>query len=144
MAEFGIPHNRGDREEALAAVRAALAMQNNLDSLNTKLVAEGLEPLAHGIGLHFGEVMAGNLGSSHRLEYTVIGAAVNVASRLEGLTRRFKDHPILISGELRELLGDDVDVVDLGSHIVKGWPTPVQVFGLRGLITSRIDASRSD
>ena len=144
MAEFGIPHNRGDREEALAAVRAALAMQNNLDSLNTTLVAEGLEPLAQGIGLHFGEVMAGNLGSSHRLEYTVIGSAVNVASRLEGLTRRFKDHPILISGELRELLGDDVDVVDLGTHMVKGWPTPVQVFGLRGLIISRNDASRSD
>ena len=48
MAEFGIPHNRGDREEALAAVRAALAMQSNLDSLNKTLEAEGLEPLARG------------------------------------------------------------------------------------------------
>ena len=133
MAEFGIPHNRGDREEALAAVRAALAMQSNLDSLNKTLEAEGLEPLAQGIGLHFGEVMAGNLGSSHRLEYTVIGATVNVASRLEGLTRRFSDHPILISGELRELLGDDVEVVDLGTQMVKGWPKPVQVHGLIGL-----------
>ena len=141
MAEFGIPHNRGDREEALAAVRAALAMQSNLDSLNTTLEAEGVEPLAQGIGMHFGEVMAGNLGSSHRLEYTVIGAAVNVASRLEGLTRRFKEHPILISGELRELLGDAVEVVDLGPQMVKGWPTPVQVFGLKGLNTPKDDRS---
>ena len=144
MAEFGIPHNRGDREEALAAVRAALAMQTNLDNLNTTLKAEGLEPLAQGIGLHFGEVMAGNLGSSHRLEYTVIGAAVNVASRLEGLTRRFKEHPILISGELRELLGDAVNVVDLGPQMVKGWPKPVQVFGLEGLNAIQSKAPRLD
>lgn len=133
MAEFGVPHHRGDREEALAAIRAALAMRDNLATLNATLQDEGLEPLAQGIGLHFGEVMAGNLGSSHRLEYTVIGATVNVASRLEGLTRRFSEYPILISGELQEVLGDAVESVDLGPQMVKGWPNPVQVFGVRGL-----------
>ena len=133
MAEFGIPESRGDREEALAAVRAALAMQDSLAALNRRLTQEGRPPLSQGIGLHFGEVIAGNLGSQDRLEFTVIGATVNVASRLEGLTRRFSDHPILISGELRDLLGDAIDAVDLGAQMVKGWPDPVQVFGLTEL-----------
>ena len=130
MAEFGVPHHRGDKEEALAAVRAALTMRDNLTQLNEELQLDGQEPLAQGIGLHFGEVMAGNLGSSHRLEYTVIGATVNVASRLEGLTRHFDQHSILISGDLRELLGDAVEVIDLGPQMVKGWPEPIQVFSL--------------
>ena len=133
MAEFGVPVHRGDRAEALAAVRAALAMQANLDALNRDLEQEGLEPLRQGIGIHCGDVMAGNLGSSHRLEYTVIGAAVNLASRLESLTRRFPDYPILMSGDVRELIADAVLVEDLGSHSVKGWPDPIAVFGLIAL-----------
>ena len=108
-------------------------MRDNRSTLNSTLQEEGLEPLAQGIGLHFGEVMAGNLGSSHRLECTVIGATVNVASRLEGLTRRFSEYPILISGELQEVLGDAVESIDLGPQMVKDWPNPVQVFGVLGL-----------
>ena len=133
MAEFGIPESRGHFQEALAAVRAAVQMQSSLDKLNQRLVSENRPTLRQGIGLHFGEVIAGNLGSENRLEYTVIGATVNVASRLEGLTRRFSDHPILISGELRELLGQAVETIDLGPQMVKGWPKPVQVHGLIGL-----------
>ena len=133
MAEFGVPVHRGDRAEALAAVRAALAMQANLEALNRELEQEGVAPLRQGIGIHCGEVIAGNLGSSHRLEYTVIGAAVNLASRLESLTRQFPAFPILMSGELRELLADDVLVEDLGTHAVKGWPDPIPVYGLIAL-----------
>jgi len=125
--------HRGDRAEALAAVRAALAMQANLEALNRELEQEGVAPLRQGIGIHCGEVIAGNLGSSHRLEYTVIGAAVNLASRLESLTRQFPDFPVLMSGELRELLTEDVLVEDLGSHAVKGWPDPIPVYGLIAL-----------
>ncbi|WP_413441815.1 CHASE2 domain-containing protein [Synechococcus sp. MIT S1220] len=130
MAEFGVPQHRGEREEALAAVRAALAMQDNLSALNVDLEREGLEPLRQGIGIHVGEVIAGNLGSSHRLEYTVIGAPVNLASRLESLTRNFPEHPILMSDAVRTLLGDEVQVESLGRHQVKGWPEPIEVFGL--------------
>ena len=133
MAEFGVPRSRGDAEEALAAVRAALTMRERLAALNRELAAQGLPSLRQGIGLHVGEVIAGNLGSPQRLEFTVIGAAVNVASRLEGLTRRFPDHPILISGELLALLPPGVEVDPLGSHPLKGWPQPLEVFGLRGL-----------
>ncbi|KZR64712.1 MULTISPECIES: adenylate/guanylate cyclase domain-containing protein [Prochlorococcus] len=134
MAEFGIPESRGDREEALAAIRAALAMQKSLARLNDQLTAEQRSTLSQGIGMHFGDLIAGNLGSSDRLEFTVIGATVNVASRLEGLTRRFKDYPILISGELFALVDDAVEVVDLGPQAVKGLPEPIKVFGLVRLI----------
>ena len=133
MAEFGVPRHRGDQQEALAAVRAALAMQANLAELNRELEQEGLEPLQQGIGIHFGEVIAGNLGSSHRLEYTVIGSPVNLASRLEALTRQFPQHPILISATVRDLLGDHAVVQCLGLCPVKGWPDPIEVFSLQAL-----------
>ncbi len=133
MAEFGVPRSRGDREEARAAVRAALAMQSGLQALNRELAAVGRQPLRHGIGLHVGEVTAGNLGAAQRLEFTVVGATVNVASRLEGLTRRYPEQPILISGELLALLPGELDVVPLGAHTLKGWPQPLEVFGLRGV-----------
>jgi adenylate cyclase len=134
MAEFGVPRSRGDEVEALAAVRAALAMRTSLAQLNAELVAAGRPPLRQGIGLHFGEVMAGNLGSSQRQEFTVIGLSVIVASRLEGLSRQFPDTPILISGELLALLPDQVRVLPLGSHRLKGLPDPVDVYGLLDLI----------
>lgn len=137
MAEFGVPIHRGDRAEALAAVRTALAMQANLEELNRELEKEGQEPLRQGIGIHCGEVMAGNLGSSHRLEYTVIGATANLASRLESLTREFPEYPILLSGDVRDQIVDDIIVDDLGSHAVKGWPLPIKVFGLVSLRSSQ-------
>ncbi|MCP9933697.1 adenylate/guanylate cyclase domain-containing protein [Cyanobium sp. Candia 9D4] len=133
MAEFGVPRSRGDAEEARAAVRAALAMQQRLEALNVELAAAGTPPLKHGIGLHFGEVIAGNLGSSQRLEFTVVGASVNVTSRLEGLTRLFPAHPILVSGDLLALLPEELEVLPLGSHRIKGWPVPLEVYALQGL-----------
>ena len=108
-------------------------LQASLAQLNAELAAAGRQPLRQGIGLHFGEVMAGNLGSSQRLEFTVIGMSVIVASRLERLTRRFPDTPILISGALLALLPDRLQVLPLGSHRLKGLPDPVDVYGLLGL-----------
>ncbi|MCX5953060.1 MAG: adenylate/guanylate cyclase domain-containing protein [Cyanobacteria bacterium] len=134
MAEFGVPRSRGDEVEALAAVRAALGMRASLAQLNVELVAAGRPPLRQGIGLHFGDVMAGNLGSSQRLEFTVIGLSVIVASRLEGLSRQFPDTPILISGDLLALLPNQLQVKPLGRHRLKGLPDPVDVYGLLDLI----------
>ncbi len=133
MAEFGLPRSRGDRQEALAAAQAALRMQSALVALNEERHTAGLAPLRMGIALHVGEVMAGNLGLPERLEYTAIGAAVNVTSRLEALTRRFADQPVLISGELQALIADRADTVPLGRHELRGWPEPVEVHGLRAL-----------
>ena len=86
-------------------------------------------------------MIAGNLGSSQRLEFTVVGASVNLASRLEGLTRQFPEYPILISAavvalladQLPALLADRAELVDLGAHQLRGWPESIGVYGLRPL-----------
>jgi adenylate cyclase len=108
-------------------------MQSALEALNRERKKEGLALLRMGIALHVGEVMAGNLGLPERLEYTAIGGAVNVTSRLEALTRSFADQPVLISGELQALIADRADTVPLGRHELRGWPEPVEVHGLRAL-----------
>jgi adenylate cyclase len=141
MAEFGVPRSRGDAAEALAAVRAALAMQAALERLNGELRQQGQPTLRQGIGIHLGDVIAGNLGSSQRLEFTVVGAAVNLASRLESLSRRFPHCPVLISGEVLALLPDQFDVEPLGEHLLKGWPHPIAVYGLREVPISPESAS---
>ncbi|MFM7674026.1 MAG: CHASE2 domain-containing protein, partial [Synechococcus sp.] len=96
MAVFGSPVSRGAQQEAAAAVRCALAMEERLDALNAvwrqEAAADGsdqeFQPLANGVGLASGPVVAGQIGSPQRMEFTVIGDTVNLASRLEGLTRR--------------------------------------------------------
>jgi adenylate cyclase len=77
--------------------------------------------------------MAGNLGSSQRMEFAVIGASVNVASRLETLTRLYPQTRILISGAILALLPERLEVLPLGAHDLRGWPEPLQVYGLLGL-----------
>ncbi len=90
MAVFGSPVGRGVQQEAEAAVRCALAMGARLQQLNAAWQERGLEPLANGVGLASGPVLAGQIGSPQRMDFTVIGDTVNLASRLEGLTRRLE------------------------------------------------------
>ena len=85
MALFGAPVTQGDAADR--ALAAALAMERALVSLNTELAAEGRPPLAIGVGVNTARVVAGNIGSSRRLNYSVIGDGVNVAARLQSLTR---------------------------------------------------------
>lgn len=143
MAEFGVPRSRGDAAEAMAAVRAAVAMQVALERLNGELRAQGQPTLRQGIGIHVGEVIAGNLGSSQRLEFTVVGATVNLASRLERLSRSFPHCPVLISGEVLALLPDQLVVESLGEHRLEGWSRPIAVYGVGGLRISDAITPRS-
>jgi len=129
MAVFGAPVSRSD--DAMRAVRAALAMRAALAKLNARFAERGIEPLRFGIGLHTGEVVAGNIGSVKRMEYTVIGDAVNVASRLESKTKELATD-LLISDATRERLDASVDVEAIGEVTVKGRAQAVKIFKVRG------------
>ena len=84
-------------------------------------------PLKTGIGLHVGEVLFGNIGASKRLDFTVIGEAVNVASRIEGFCKPL-DRSVLLSEDIAALLGDDVE--PMGEVHLKGLKKPEQLFAL--------------
>jgi len=124
LALFGAPLEASDA--AHRAVAAGREMLTAMDRIN----AQTSWPLRIGIGIHFGEVVAGSIGSPRRKEYTVIGATVNFASRLEALNKELGSQ-LLISESVREALGDDgSDAVALGEVEVRGYERPVAVFQL--------------
>lgn len=97
LAVFGVPEHTGD--EATRAIRAAHGMEQALVAHNDARRAAGLVPLAHGIGVHFGPVAAGHVGTRERLQYTVIGDTVNVTSRLQTATKE-AGVPVLLSADV--------------------------------------------
>lgn len=128
MVVFGIPNPHED--DAVRAVRCAWKMQHALKEHNIERRSRGLTDLQQGIGVHFGEVVAGNLGTSERLQYTVIGDAVNLASRLESATKEL-ECPVLISQDLVDALPEDNRVFNFsscGSIRVKGRDAAIEVY----------------
>jgi adenylate cyclase len=125
MAIFGAPVDLPDRE--LAAVRAAVAMSSRIAELR----AETGSQVGFGIGVHTGEAIVGNIGTSRLMSYTAIGDAVNVAARLESEARTGE---ILISGETYEKIAAHVDVEELGSIYLKGRLNPIRVFKVLRLV----------
>jgi adenylate cyclase len=128
MAVFGAPIAYPDH--ALHACRAALAMQAGIERLSSARVAEGKEPIVIGIGVNAGEVVAGTVGTEDRMEYTVIGDNVNVASRL---TSNAKPGQILMSRRTLDLVRHAVEARPLGSIHVKGKDEEVEAYELVGL-----------
>lgn len=128
MAVFGAPVARED--DATRAVMAALEMRRILARYNQQRVARGLQPIETGIGITKGEAVTGNIGSEQRMEYTVIGDTVNVASRLEGLTKNY-EYKILINDRVYEDIKDIVPCVDLGYAQVKGKGETVHIYGIK-------------
>lgn len=124
MAVFGIPDPQGAET---AALRAALEMRRRLERLNADLEARGLPRLENGIGVHAGEVVAGYLGSEERLEFTVIGNPVNLASRIEGATKRL-GRPILFSRRMAEAVSEAFSVARVGETDLKGIAEPVPLY----------------
>lgn len=117
----------GDPAAACRAARAAAeAAHVGLDALNARRAADGLPALRHGIALHVGEVQYGNIGAEARLDFTVIGSAVNLASRLEGLCARLA-RPTVASAAFAEHGG--AGLVSLGRFELKGIDAPQEVFG---------------
>lgn len=136
--------SQGIELDARAAVSAALEMRERLAALNILRIADGLLPLRIGIGLNHGEVLAGQIGAAQRSEFTVIGDAVNAASRLEGMTKEF--HTDLAIGEsVAELLDDTYLTRRLGRIQLKGKKKPMMVFEVLGRCGQRdITWSRED
>lgn len=127
MAVFGAPLNHPD--DAERAVRAALAMRRALRAYNQDRQARGMPPIETGIGITMGEAVSGNIGSEQRMDYTVIGDTVNIASRLETLTKDY-EHKILINEPLYLEVRDKIPCVDLGFAQVKGKEGSVHIFGV--------------
>ncbi|WP_426123808.1 adenylate/guanylate cyclase domain-containing protein [Pararhizobium sp. PWRC1-1] len=110
--------------DLLAAIREA---QTAMAALNEENVQKGHQPLGYGIGVHVGDVMYGNIGSRSRLDFTVIGPTVNIASRLESLTKEIK-RPVLLSQAFVEMAGCQTKLENLGSHMLRGLSEPIGVF----------------
>jgi adenylate cyclase len=141
MAVWGNVSSHGAAEDAKAAVRAALGMRHEMPKLNAAWQAEGINPLAFGIGINHGEAIVGNIGSyepHERLDPTVIGDAVNLASRLEALTRQYS-LDILIGATAAELVRDEFYLRPVDLVQVKGKTEPVDVFTLIGARKDDVD-----
>jgi len=127
MVLFGAPRRSPD--PCGHAVRCAVAMLDGLDELNREFEREGLPAIAIGIGISFGAVTVGNIGSSERHNYSAIGDAVNVAARLEGLTKELGRKIVVTEAVARRAEGQ-FEFDALGRHEVKGH-SPVEVWGVR-------------
>ncbi len=132
MSVYGAPTSGGAAEDAWRAVQTAHEMRVRLGELQKQWRAAGKPELKIGIGLNHGEVVVGNIGSPHRMEYTVIGDPVNVASRVEGLNKEFGTD-ILLTDTVYELVKDRVEVRIAGTTAVKGREQKVNVYALETL-----------
>jgi adenylate cyclase len=125
MAIFGDWTGRADHADA--AVAAAREMLSRLAAFNAELVARGEAPLHVGIGVHTGRAVVGSIGSPHRMEFTAIGDAVNVAARVEGLAAALGE-PMLLTAATRAALRSTPALEVLGAHDVKGQREPIVVY----------------
>jgi len=141
MAVWGNVSSRGVAEDAKAAVRAALGMRASLRKLNEQWRAEGKTELKFGLGVNHGEAVVGNIGSyepHERLDPTVMGDAVNLASRLEGLTRTY-GVDILLGEAVCDLVRDEFHLRTVARAQVKGKSEPVDICALIAARSDDVD-----
>ncbi|AFY69465.1 adenylate/guanylate cyclase with Chase sensor [Thalassoporum mexicanum PCC 7367] len=132
MAEFGSPVSQGEKTDVMNSLKAALEMRSALANLRQEWKDNGKLPFFNGIGINWGEVVVGDIGSPRRKEYAVIGDTVNVASRVEGLTKELGTD-ILITDSVYELVKDEIEVVDMGDHLLRGRAGSIKLYGLVSL-----------
>lgn len=130
MAFWNAPTN--DREHVRRACLAALSAARASNMLNEKWRQEGKPELHTRFGLHTGNCIVGNVGSVDRMDYTAMGDAVNIASRLEGLNRHFQTQ-ILVSKKIRQRAGDEFVFRPVGQVVPKGKTLPTAIYELMGL-----------
>jgi len=127
MIVFGAPVDRGGEEEARAAVDCGLAMLDEVERINEDWKGTGRPIIKIGCGIHTGEATCGVVGAERRLEYTLIGDTVNLASRLESTTKELSV-PILVSEATARFLNDEYETKPLGEVKVKGKTKNTTVF----------------
>lgn len=144
MAHWGALDDDEGGEHARAALAAAREMHTALNQLNERWAKEGKDPFKIGVGIHLGEAVAGELGSPERIEFGVIGDAVNLASRIEGLTKPF-GADVIFSSQVSQAAGP-TGAISLGKVRVKGRSAPVELFayGDEKLITEKVSAIEKD
>lgn len=127
---FGAPMR--DEDNDWRAINAAFDMRERLTALNQRRTERGDAPIDNGIGIASGRVIAGQMGSIDRCVYTVIGDTVNVAARIESMTREFVDHPVLVNDDVHQAVRDRPGIVSvpLGAQRVKGRRAAVDVYAV--------------
>jgi len=132
MAIWGnTPYNFGPQEDAIRAVRSALAMLDELRRLNAKWISEGKSEWRIGIGLNHGQVIVGDMGSQQHKEFGVIGDSVNLGARLESLTKVYHLQ-ILVGESVAELVRDHFHLRNVDFVKVKGKNQPVRAYTVLG------------
>ena len=128
MAGWGVPVTNED-EDAVKAVSCAVEIQEIVNSKTRTFFTGDAGKLRIGIGMHTGPLVAGNLGSSQRMDYTVIGDTVNLAARLEGVAGPGE---IIITEDTRKRLGDRFDLETREPVKVKGKAKEIRIYNVRG------------
>ena len=129
MAFWGAPIPQ--QNHALLACKSAIAMRDSLKDLNRSWIEDGRPPFPMRIGVNTGEMIVGNMGSTGKFAYTVIGDSVNLASRLEGANKEYRSN-IMVSGRTYDLVKDVIVGRELDHITVKGRSEPVAVYELLG------------
>jgi adenylate cyclase len=142
MAVWGNVRSDGVREDTANAVRAALAMREELARLNESWRERGWPELRAGIAVHQGDVVAGNIGSARRMEFTVIGDVVNVTWKMQELTKQLHS-PVLVSRAVSVLLIEDFELCSLGRRPIPGHAEPMEIFSVLGPIQVEESSSAS-
>ena len=126
MVFFGDPESRGVRSDAVRCVSMAIAMRKAMQELQLRWQGEGIEhPVGLRMGINSGVCKVGNFGTENRLDYTLLGRAVNLASRLESSA---DSNEILLSEDTYGLIGDSIHCIDKGQISIKGFAEPVKVY----------------
>ncbi|BAZ27989.1 adenylate cyclase [Cylindrospermum sp. NIES-4074] len=140
MAVFGIPfpHTRAEeiQQDAIDAISAAISMQERLILLNQELEQQGKPTISIGIGIHTGLVVAGSIGGSQRLNYSVLGDAVNIAARLEQLNKNAKEgnpYNILISETTFQLIKQHFHTQQIQQLQLRGRQQSTMIYSITGL-----------
>jgi adenylate cyclase len=121
------PVGDSPRDACDAALRAVVSAKAGMAHLDTARCEQGLPPLSFGVALHLGEILWGNVGAADRLDFTAIGPAVNLASRLEGLCRPLGRTVLISSAVANEA---STSLVPMGTHALRGIATPCAVYSL--------------